>query len=236
MDVLLRLIERHQLPITQVSLVAVTGQFLDYVASRQVASAALADFATTGSRLVLLKSRSLLPRLPREDDQESEDDLVKELMAYQAVRDAAKRLAALDVAGVGAFAHRPETVVAPLSVTAPPLARHQVRSLVTALRRRLSTTVATPTTVPVTPVVSLRQMAERILHQLHKRASIPFSTVVTPGATRQEVLTVFQAVLALVRRQMIVAEQPALFAEIQVHQASQLATRSGAHRSSAPEM
>lgn len=218
LDVLLRLIERNQLPIAEISLVAVTGQFLDHVASHHVGSAALADFATIGSRLVLLKSRSLLPRPPVGDDDERDDDLVMELIEYQAVKEAAARLATLDSAGAGAFAHRADSVIAPAAIAAPPLARHQPRSLVGALRRRLSATLPGPESIPVRPIVTLREMAERILDRVgNHRAScspVAFSVVIGQQATRQEVLAGFQAVLALIRRRTLAAEQPALFGEI----------------------
>lgn len=220
LDVLLRLIERNQLPITEISLVAVTQQYLDYVASTVVSSSALADFASTGARLVLLKSRSLLPRPPVNEDDEADSDLVKELIEYQTVKAAAAQLASLDLAGTGAFAHRPDAVAGPTVVAVPRLARHQPRSLVSALRRRLSTAVAPPETIPLRPMVTLRQMAERILERLGGESSVPFSAVVAVRPTRQEILTGFQAVLALVRRRVVVADQPSLFAEITLRQGS----------------
>lgn len=217
MDVLLRLIERNQLPISDVSLVAVTDQFLSYVSHHHVPSSALADFATIGSRLVLLKSRSLLPRPPVVDEEESEHDLVRELVEYQAVKEAAAELASLDLAGVGAFAHRPEAIATSIRLEAPRLARHQARSLVSALRRRLSVAAAATETLHVAPVVTLRQMAERILARLSSVPTLRFSSAVSTGATSGEVLTAFQAVLALVRRQTIVAEQSELFGEITLY-------------------
>src|SRR5688500_7437705 len=81
LDVLLRLIERDQLAIADVSLVAVTDQFLRYVESLGSAPAeVLAEFATVAARLILLKSRSLLPRPQVNAEHEADpDDLVKQL-------------------------------------------------------------------------------------------------------------------------------------------------------------
>lgn len=216
LDVLLRLIERNQLPIADVSLVTVTRQFLDYIESDEVPPTSLAEFAAVGSRLVLLKSRSLLPRPPLADDDEASNDLVTELIEYQAVKQAAERFAAWDLAGAGAFAPRPEAVAAPVAVGPQPLAMHQPRSLARALRRRLFAAPSRSEPFPVRPVVTLRQMAERLLGHLGQHRSIPFSSVVGQSATRQELLTAFQALLVLVRRQIVVAEQPTLFAEITV--------------------
>src|SRR5829696_2958195 len=84
LDVLLRLIERSQLAIADVSLVAVTDQFLAYL--DQVGDAppeTIAEFAAVGARLVLLKSRSLLPRPPALEDDADPGDLVRQLVAYR---------------------------------------------------------------------------------------------------------------------------------------------------------
>ena len=79
LDLLLRLIERSQLAIADVSLVAVTDQFLARVAEMRASGAVpdetIADFAAVGARLTVLKSRSLLPRPPRVDDELPENDL-----------------------------------------------------------------------------------------------------------------------------------------------------------------
>ena len=94
LDLLLRLIEKAELPIAEVSLIAVTDQFLAHVrALGGIEPEALADFTAIGARLVLLKSRSLLPRPPAQDDEEEEDDLVARLREYQAAKQAAEILA-----------------------------------------------------------------------------------------------------------------------------------------------
>ena len=65
LDLLLHLIEREELDITAVSLVQVTGQYLEQV--RQLGDEqleGLIDFISIGARLLLIKSRALLPRPP----------------------------------------------------------------------------------------------------------------------------------------------------------------------------
>ena len=89
LDVLLRLIERHQLAIADVSLVAVTDQFLAYLDELEAAPAAtVAEFAAMGARLVLIKSRSLLPR-PAVADEGEPEELVRQLIEYRSVQAAA---------------------------------------------------------------------------------------------------------------------------------------------------
>ena len=62
LDLLLHLIERDDLDITAVSLVAVTDQYLRAVRSQEgTQPALLAEFISIGAKLIYLKSKALLP-------------------------------------------------------------------------------------------------------------------------------------------------------------------------------
>lgn len=93
LDVLLRLIEREQLPISQVSLLAVLDQFLAF--TRQIEAAhpeVVAEFAVVAGRLSLLKSRALLPRPVKAPDEADVPDLVRQLEEYRVLKSAATLL------------------------------------------------------------------------------------------------------------------------------------------------
>ena len=72
LDLLLYLIEREELDVTAVSLVQVTGQYLAQVREMETDQLeSLIDFISIGARLLLIKSRALLPRpiIPPGDDE-----------------------------------------------------------------------------------------------------------------------------------------------------------------------
>ncbi len=215
LDVLLRLIERSQLVITDVSLVTVTDQFLRHAENLGGAPPeTIAEFATVGARLVLLKSRSLLPRPPLPDEGEEPEELVRQLIEYHTVKAAAQRLAFWDASGRGAFAPSGNGVVTPAPVAPPRLAAQQATALARALRRRLALVPIAPEAIPVQRVVSLREMVERVLDALAGSRNLRFSTVAAGCDGRNEVLTAFLAVLVLVRRRVVDAEQETLFGDI----------------------
>jgi segregation and condensation protein A len=217
LDVLLRLIERSQLAITDVSLVSVTEQFLTYIAGLGAAPTdVLADFMAVGSRLVLLKSRSLLPRPPAQETEESPDDLVHQLIAYRAIKEAAVCLGAWDAAGAGAFVRSEGAVAAPEQASMPKLAFHEANLLARALRRRLSVVPFARQMVAIRPVVSLREMIERVLTRIGPHGTIHFSEVRGSCNDRNEVLTAFLAVLVLLRRRVVEVGQHELFGEISI--------------------
>ncbi|MCK5923987.1 MAG: segregation/condensation protein A, partial [Methylococcales bacterium] len=75
LDLLLHLISRSELDITAISLVEVTDQYLAQVeAMKQGRISELIDFIVIGARLVLIKSRALLPAPPVAIEGEEEED------------------------------------------------------------------------------------------------------------------------------------------------------------------
>src|SRR5215213_8009483 len=102
LDVLLRLIESQQLPISNVSLMAVLDQFLQYIDTRLAPEPIeIADFAAIAGRLTVLKSRELLPRPAPVTEEDEPCDLVQLLGEYRAIKLAAVSLSATH--GLGGY-------------------------------------------------------------------------------------------------------------------------------------
>ena len=217
LDVLLRLVERSQLQITDVSLVTVTEQFLAYIATLARADAGMiAEFTNVGARLVLLKSRSLLPRPPAAEEDDIESDLARELIGYRAVKLAAMNLMERDRRGEGGFARALGGVATPMAVAPPKLAAHEANWLARALRRRLTVVPSTRMLMQVKPLVSLREMVERVLHAVTIRPIASFSGIARDCQDAHELRTAFLAILVLIRRRVVDAEQETPFGEITV--------------------
>lgn len=216
LDVLLRLIERSRLAIEDVSLVAVTDQFLAFVSSlNQAEPAVLAEFAAVGARLTVLKSRSLLPRPVVDDEEPEESDLTHQLREYKRIKDLARHLGQIHASG--RVAHAPaHTLAPPSNGNHAPLRAYDVSVLVRSLRRRLTVVPHKPTFIRHRRVVSIREVIDRISTLVGRGAPVRFSQVVASFATRTEFATAFLAVLVLVRREAIQVRQDDLFTDIQL--------------------
>ncbi len=98
LELLLHLLDEGQLEVTNVSLAAVAEQYLGFLALLPESAGKLdflAEFLVVGSRLLLLKSRALLPREAKRDTEEEELDeatLEERLAEYRRYREAASRL------------------------------------------------------------------------------------------------------------------------------------------------
>lgn len=230
-DVLLRLIEKSQLAITDISLVTVTDQFLQRLAELGGAPASLiADFTAVGSRLVLLKSRSLLPRaVPAEPDDDGSSDLARELIEYRAVKAASLELAKRDATGEGAFGRALGAVGSPeAGGFVPKLARHEANALARAIRRRLTVAPSPHALMTRKPIVTIREMAQRWLELVRGEANVTFHRFSRRCDDASELRTAFLAMLVLIRRRLIDADQPEPFGTIHIRLADPSGTISEA--------
>ena len=211
LDVLLRLIEAQQLPISDVSLMSVLDQFLAYIGTRIAPEAGeIAEFAAIAGRLTLLKSRELLPRPTLAAEEDEPSDLVRQLEEYRAIKLAAARLSTTHGAsgyGRGASIEHPPPVLAAM----PP---QSTRVLVRALHRWLARVPTSPLAIATRHTTTLREMVSRVFSLLATDGAGDFSAFVVRVPERQDRALAFLALLTLIRRQAVEASQPVLFGEI----------------------
>lgn len=219
LDLLLNLIERRELEVTAISLAAVADQFLAHVAGLAADDAGvLAEFVAVAARLVLIKSRALLPRPPQpaEDDEAEGDEaeaLARQLVAYRQARATALALAERQLAGMRAYS-RPPAPLPPRA--APPLAPVSLDDLVRAVRRRLLALPAEPAPAHLPPVVSLADTIAAIEARLARDGRTCLTALLAEARSRVEAIVIFIGLLELIRRRRIVAAQAVLFGEITI--------------------
>jgi segregation and condensation protein A len=217
LDLLLKLIERQDLPITDVSLVMVSDQFLD--AARAVGGAhpeSVAEFASVGARLVLLKAKSLLPRPAADDEDDEPSDLVVQLIEYRAVKQAAAEFGNWDRIGNAAFVKGSQAVELPQKPKDLPLAYHEPNLLVRAISRRLVSKSSVSHMVAVRPLVSMSVIVGRLLEALGPEKVTFQELAVRVSGSSQDRRALFLALLVLVRRSAVEVEQAEPFSDIWV--------------------
>lgn len=212
LDVLLSLIEREQLEISDLSLMAVTEGFLRHIETLDdPPPALLADFLGVAARLLVLKSRAMLPGPERDDEYEEVDDLASQLREYQRMRHVAGSLGESQSSLWRSYARLAPPAVRPTQVTfvLPPVAM-----LGKALVRALARQPVEPEQIVMRRAVSVTEMAARLFSSvIASRGSRRFLDLVD-RRDRDEVVAGFIAMLALWRRRQIDIHQDGLFGEI----------------------
>ena len=114
LDLLLHLIRKKEVSIAEVRLSELTASYLEYLEKLQSINLDLAgEFLEIAAMLILIKSRSLLPKSPVDIEEMEEEDpeeiLRRRLLEYQHYKDAAFELSSLDILGRDFF-QRPGNV------------------------------------------------------------------------------------------------------------------------------
>lgn len=225
LDLLLHLIEKNQLEITTISLVAVTDQFVQYIRRwDEPPLPRLAEFVVMASRLLLIKSRSLLPRQIRTDgDGESDplddaEQLRRHLVEYKLAREVARTLKARELAGLQSFA-RPGRLVDPEAMLAwapPRLVGLSAQALSLVFRRVLAEQrLAAPEELP-RPLVTVAQKMAEVEELLRARGSLSLEDVLRGADSRFAVVVTFLAVLEMWHQERLIVSQDTLFGPITI--------------------
>ena len=216
LDLLLYLIEREELDITAVSLVQVTDQYLAYLrAGDQIDATALAEFIAVGARLLLIKSRALLPPPYDEDDEIEEDfgdDLVRRLREYRRFKEAAANLRSIEELGLHAYPR-----IAPPPVLPMPTGLDGVTTdlLLTIVRDVLERQPEVPEErVVERHEVTVDDKVAQLTERISSGRRISFREFISAARSRTEVIVSFMAVLELIKALKLRAEQDALFGDI----------------------
>jgi segregation and condensation protein A len=230
LDLLLRLIERAELDITTIALAHVADQYLVYVRAMDEPDArALAEFVSLAARLLLIKSRALLPR-PAADARSGAADedadaaaLARQLREYQQYKQLATVLRGWQDQDRRTFLR---TAPAPASAAPEPAPLgHTVAELIAAVKRRLQLTLPLneAAVLSLPPRLTVAQVATQVRERLARQPWFSFDDLLAEAITRQDVIVAFWAVLELLKRRTIVVEQDVIFGMISVGRGAALA-------------
>lgn len=221
LDLLLHLIEREELDITSVALVQIADQYLRMLREReQINLDLLAEFIWIGARLLLIKSRALLPR-PRtdegahEDEEDPGEELARQLMEYKLFKEAAGRMRAIEQAGL----HSYPRVAPPPELPPPPgldgVTLDMLRQMVElALTRQPEDEQHHPIAVIRPHKITVREKMAEFRERIVREGRISFRAVVEACRSRMEIIVSFLAVLELIKSRVLDAEQDTVFADI----------------------
>lgn len=217
LDLLLTLIEQQELDIAQISLAQVTEQFLAFVKQlEQVNATALADYLTIAAKLLVIKSKAILPSLEVESiEEEGEENLAEKLVRYKQFKEAAKYFKELDSRGLQSFTRAkvfsqrihffPDPTVDSSTL------RTAISSVVSALKELDSLPKA-----KIREAISIQEKISILQLQLSSQIETKLSDLITGAKNKEEVIITFLALLELIKQKMFTVDQDALFMDITI--------------------
>jgi len=227
-DLLLQLISRHKMDITEISLSLVTDEFISFIRSLEQSGQGwrldqATEFLVVAATLLDLKAARLLPSGEVDDEEdlallEARDILFARLLQYRAFKEIAAtfsdRIALSDKSFVRVVA-----LEASLSALLPEVLIGVGAARFAAIAER----VLTPKSSPVVsvehlhlPLVSVMEESKRVVEALRRSTSLSFRNLIADADTTLVIVARFLALLDLYRQGVLRFNQVIALGELQI--------------------
>jgi len=217
LDLLLSLIQEQQLDISQVSLAKVTDQYLAYLDEhKDLPAHDLADFLTVATKLLVIKSKTLLPKMA-DDEDDSAEQFEAQLRMYKEYLEAAKKIEAILAQNNYTFTRErlPIDFRPKFSPPPPKLVALDLSAVYAEIIKRIEYITQLPEKI-MQHVISLKEMVGDIRNALMKAQKISFREVLSHAKNKAEAVVCFMALLELIRSGEAAVNQKGIFDEIEV--------------------
>lgn len=235
MHVLLELIEKRKMHISEISLAAIANDFLSYTQTTKLPYADITGFMVVAATLVLIKVKSLLPEIVLSNDEQlSLDDLQIRLHKYAVIKKYAEKLIVKD--DMQFWVGRPKNIISSfttdLFITEGIPTLPQIHAVVTELLQKIAPLVPEKkNTETIRAVHSMESIIQHLTELVGTSASISWNTqvmshyhhaidTVEKKHIKREIVVSFLALLELFKKGTIMVNQESVQGDIILEKAT----------------
>jgi len=216
LDLLLNLIEQQELDISQIALARVTDQYLAYLEEQiDLPADDLADFLTIATKLLVIKSKAILPEMADEEE-DSAEQLEAQLKMYKEYLEAAKKIEELLAGNRRSFARERLSLDYRPKFSPPAgLEFSTLAEVFAEILKRIEYITQLPERI-MERVMSLKEMVSGIRSALAAAQKMSFREVMAQAKSKAEIVVCFMALLELIKSGEAAVNQAGIFDEIEV--------------------
>lgn len=218
LDLLLELILKNKLEITDISLSQVADEFIGYMQenSELIGPEHLSDFLLIAGKLVLIKSRAILPLLELEKEEEEDiEELKRRLRDYKRFKDIFPQIKSLYESKSRFYDKPGYTGVG--TVFCPPrnLKLEDMEGLFALAITKMPVKENVGEKVRIIKI-SIADKINEIKQKILDRVQITFRSLTSSSQNKVEVIVTFLAMLEMVRKNQAAIDQEEMFGEISI--------------------
>lgn len=210
LDLLLYLIKKDELDIYDIPIVSITEQYMEVIQMMQILDLNIAgEFLVMASTLALIKSRMLLPREERPEEEEDEEDprldLVRQLVEYRKFKDAALHLESREEEMLNVF---PRGAIHVELEKQPGLSLKDVSifDLINAFNEALKRVESEAVREIFSERYTVAEKIDEIMIRIRTNARISITGLFEGMRSRAEIICTFLAVLELIKLSQITVQ------------------------------
>ena len=215
LDLLLQLIEEQKMDITQIALATVTEQFLQHIKHLEtIEPTSLADYLSVAAKLLVIKSKAILPTLELEkEEEEIAIDLEAKLLLYKKFKEAAKYLKTLDNKRKQSFEREVSFDEKVSFYPDPDVSADTLKNCILNTLKSLEEINNLPKAT-VKEAISIQEKINSLQNLLTEKIQTKMSDLIATAKDKTEVIVTFLALLELIKQRILTVEQEQIFSEI----------------------
>ena len=227
LDLLLHLISRAKVNIRDIFVSEITEQYLQSIEDLSgLDMDEASEFLQMAATLLEIKSRALLPKPPKtEDEEDPQEVLMRRLEEYKRIKEAGKTLRIYEAEAQEMVTRLPLEMVteARIELSQMSLESLQAAFLNVLLRAERSDAAVSPMRQIERDTFTIGECMLRIQRRLIVQRRLRFAELFPEDATRSEIITIFLAMLELLKANRITLQQEDIYAPIMIERGKETA-------------
>jgi len=218
LDLLLYLIKKNEIDIYDIPIAFITEQYLKHLEIMRSLNLDLAgEYLLLTATLLYIKSKMLLPVQDGDEEDESDprEELVRQLLEYQAFKEASLNLDKRFLLGRDVF-KRGYSAGEEIDRGKRPFMEVGVFELVEVFRTIVSSMVDETLMEIDIERISLSDRINEIMERLGREKDLTFTDLLGSGPSRKEIIYTFLAILELMKLRLLRAYQASSFGAIRI--------------------
>ena len=222
LDLLCHLIDKNKMNINDIKLNEITDQYIEHINKMEEMNLEVtSEFLVMASTLIYLKSKSLLPKEGDNEEEISEEELLRRIIEYKKYKEITKNLREMYNNSAIRVYKLPDNVELPKQKLEIEYEKQNIvdaySNIVRINEEKQNENAQNIEKIAITDKYTVASKVKDMLKELVRRPKFIFNTLFSLNrCEKEEVVTAFSGLLELSRRSKVITSQEELFGDISV--------------------
>ena len=225
LDLLCHLIDKNKMDICDVKISKIADQYIDYINAMEEMNLEIAsEFLIMASALIYLKSKSLLPKETDDEEELSEEELLRRIIEYKKYKEISTKLKELFIENSKKVFKQPDVVELPKQKIEIQYKREDIekayKNIVNRSKNRLNQNAKNIDKIAIVDHYTVAEKVKEMFKALISNKKFVFNKLFP---AKKEIVTAVTGLLELSRRSKVITNQEVIFGDITVEKANRKA-------------
>jgi len=222
LDLLCHLIDKNKMDIYDINLSQITDQYIEFIQQMEKMNLDItSEFLVMSSTLLYLKSKHLLPKNEADEEEITEEELIRRIIEYKKYKEITKKLKENFLMYSKRFYKSPEEIRLPMQKIEKEYDSKMIPEIYKEILRKntdkINENASNIEKIAITETYSVGDSVKQMYRELVKFKKFTFNKLFSiKKNNKKEIVTAFSGLLEMSRRDKVITKQEELFGDIEV--------------------